>query len=274
MNEGKNASFNSVLVLSDKRSTKPSNGTLIVNGGIGIGKNIVCKEEILANELITRQNVRIGKNLYVMGTIESESMFQLDNDRIVFRKSIIGENENIRLGTPDKKWSSLDAIDIDFNRNLSGGTNTNDKPILTIDNNIKDTLVVNGSLAVLDNNLNSQLYYDQKNNIVNIKNIVEYDKKQMFKNTKYINITNVKSNIDIDNYNIVLLTLQIYANIVEIDIAASVTSSTCITKIILYDKSNDINVKLRLGKQIKYLKNIGDYVEIVTNSKSLFLKRQ
>lgn len=273
MNEGKNASFNSVLVLSDKRSTKPSTGSIIVNGGIGVNKNIVCKEEILTNELITRQNVRIGKNLYVMGTIESENMFQLDNDTLVFRKSIAGENTSISLGTPDKRWSSVNTVDIDFSQNLSGGTNTNDKPILNIDSNIKDTLVINGSLAVLGNDMNSRLYYDQKKDTVNIKNIVEYDKKQMYKNNKYMNITNIKSIINIDNYNIVFLTLQTYANNVEIVIVASPTANTGITKIIVYDKSTDTNVKLILGKQTKYLKNIGDYVEIVTNSKSLFLNR-
>ena len=278
MNEGKKESFNSAIILSIKRSTKSSNGSLVVNGGIGVGRNMYCNEEICANELISRKNTRIGGNAYVMGTIESEEMFQIIDNEIVYRKSIIPEtNKYISLGNEKNKWMSLNSLSIDSEMSLFAGTNTINKiPILNIDNDISNTVLINGNLIMTDDKTNSFMEFNQNKKYVNFNNTIGINNKMLYLNTKTINITD-DVNIDISESNRILLNV-LSMNNVKINIinkkGFESDNISAITKIV-YFSGNGKTIKLKINDKKHKLVNIGDYVDILSNlNTDLFLKKQ
>lgn len=246
MNELKNESFNTALILSEKKATKPSNGALQVRGGIGVGKNIVCEKEILANELITKKNGRIGENLYVCGTIESATMFRVSNNELIFQKTLIPDKNIYSLGDDKSPWKNLyvrtiNTTNIDIKIGSTIGTNNkNNMPIFNINKELENTTLINGNLILVDKELNSKVEYDQINNILNLNCIL---------NNK---INNIKINedklVNLNANTIILETLSMDKYVVTI-----ILDSNCnMCDIVL---GNDSNIILKYkGNKVKMTK--------------------
>ena len=161
MNEGSSQSFKSINILSQKRSSDNYSGALTVSGGVSIKKNLYVKEEIITNELITNNNARIGKNIYVMGTIESDQMFYLEkNGDMVMKRNII-PFENSDIGSYDYKWKNVYTnklhTDMLVHDNYQEVSIEDNEMIINIDSDI----------VLLDNKVN--------NGIITIKSINSYN---------------------------------------------------------------------------------------------------
>jgi len=107
MNDNTRGSFKSIVVLSGQRADNKHTGSMSINGGVNIKKNLYVKEEIVSNELITNKNARIGNNMYVMGKIESDQMFYIDTDGTMVFKQTIVPYDNCNIGTPIYKWNTV-----------------------------------------------------------------------------------------------------------------------------------------------------------------------
>ena len=100
-------------ILSKQKANDDYTGAITVSGGVGIKKNLYVKEEVVGNELLTVGNARIGKNIFVMGKIESDQMFYVDKDGTLVMKRTIVPFENCNIGTSTYKWNTLYTSDVD-----------------------------------------------------------------------------------------------------------------------------------------------------------------
>ena len=194
MNEAKRDSCYTLNVLSQQRSVNEITGSITTKGGMGVGKNIYVKDEICANEMITRNNARIGKNLYVMGTIEADDMFYLDNEfnSMVIKKNIVSNKHNnmsYDIGHSNNRWNNIFSNRLDtksistlqvntdkihINDGISIGANSyNNNSMMYIEN---DTIIMNGSIVMIDTNMVPIVKIDQtKNNV----EMIELDVKKI-----------------------------------------------------------------------------------------------
>jgi hypothetical protein len=113
MNENLIKSFKQINILSRQKANGDYTGAITVNGGVGVKKNLYVKEEIVGNELLTVGNARIGKNIFVMGKIESDQMFYVDKDETLVMKRTIVPFDNCNIGTSTYKWNTLYISDIE-----------------------------------------------------------------------------------------------------------------------------------------------------------------
>ena len=165
MNEGSSQSFKSINILSQKRSSDNYSGALTVSGGVGIKKNLYVKEEIITNELITNNNARIGKNIYVMGTIESDQMFYLEKNGDMVMKRNIVPFENSDIGSYDYKWKNVYTnklhTDMLVHDNYQEVSIEDNEMIINIDSDIVllDNKVYNGIITMKSiNSYNSVIF--------------------------------------------------------------------------------------------------------------------
>lgn len=279
MNEIDKRSFGSLKILSNKRSTKEWNGAMSVNGGIGIGKNLIVKDEILAREVITTNNARIGGNMYVMGTIESDSMFHVNEDSMEFIKSICPKNKkNVTIGTPNNRWpiiyslkldsSKIECVNLDISKEFSVGNNSiNNKPLCSIGEEFENTTILNSDFIVTGEDSQVIMYLPQDSGEMLINKI----KTGQLVHTEFQKVIVD----DVDMYitpisNVVLLDPQIDKP-ATINIKSGGDSR--IVKIVMKSDASN-NISIDIGPETKYLKHKGHYLEILeSDGEYMFIKR-
>jgi len=280
MNEIDKRSFGSLKILSDKRATKEWNGAISVNGGVGIGKNLIVKDEILARELITSNNARIGGNMYVMGTIESDSMFHVNENSIEFIKSICPKlKQEITLGNPRNRWpivyamkidsSKIECVNMDITKEFSVGNNSiNHKPLCSIGEEYENTTILNSDFIVTGEDSQVILYLAQDSGELVINKI----KTGQLVHTEFqmIVIDDVYIELIITS-NVVLLDVQIDKPI-KIKITANSKNNRLVKVVMKNNASEDVSIDI--GQETKYLRHKGHYLEILENDgEYMFIKR-
>ena len=177
-------------IISDELATDSTSGSITTNGGIGVGGNIFVNKDVSADTIHSRHN------LYV------------NND--IISTNIIPDNLNIcYIGKDYAPWDYIYANSIDINNDVSLGKNRNGEPLIKIDKNIPETLILNSDLVSRDKNGTIFFYVNQSNNCVSLNNMrvndhVIYDYNvidingdtQYIKPSKSFNIINVNNPIN------------------------------------------------------------------------------
>ena len=63
MIDNEELSCKTLEVLSKDKSTNNNNGSAVIHGGLGVCKNVYVKDELIAEELISKKNTKIGGDL-------------------------------------------------------------------------------------------------------------------------------------------------------------------------------------------------------------------
>jgi hypothetical protein len=284
MNETKIESCYTMTILSNKRSTRESIGGLVVYGGIGVGKNVVVKESITCNELITNNNAKIGKNLYVTGIIEADELYNVTDTDIMFKRNIMSSTDNYNInydiGCNKNRWNKIycNTIDskliksirisvdeLEIKDNIVMGYNEHNKnSMLYIDNN---SLVLNCDVIVVDVNMRPYMNIDQKARKMAIHNILT-------KNIEYYPQTVIlnKKNTDICiNSNILLIENKYIEPIVHFKCKSDHLVQF---RVILVKNDAESSIILDIGEDEILLGESGDYVDcIYTNHHILALNQ-
>jgi hypothetical protein len=140
-------------VLSNQSALNANSGALIVSGGVGIGKNLYVKDEIISNDIIIKGCGKIEKNLFINGEITVGEMFfvdKKDKKNIIFKKKIIPMGDiGYSIGIKEKRWDGIYGFNVDTIKlkskniltenidacgDISLGTNGINEPIVKIDN--------------------------------------------------------------------------------------------------------------------------------------------
>ena len=140
---------------------------MTTNGGVGIGRNLIVKEEVVANELITKGSGKIGKSLFVDEDITVGNMFCIDDKdklTIVFKKNIIPQTRSkYDLGDKNRRWNnifgtnidtykiksnSIVALNLDIHQGVTIGNNSDCKPVIIIDPKKTDTVIFDGLVSI------------------------------------------------------------------------------------------------------------------------------
>lgn len=149
-------SVNTLNALSENYSYNESTGAITANGGISTRKNIYVGYEVNCNELISRDDCRIGGNLYLCGDIQSKHI-KSENNNLLINKNIIPECKIYNIGSKDQKWNNIFANNITIGnsiytegKSIIFNNNTYFRPeniIIREDTNI----YINSSIIILEN---------------------------------------------------------------------------------------------------------------------------
>lgn len=161
MYKAEDKTFNTIRTLSDRRAIN-NQGSITSTGGMYIGKNIICKEDILANLLIIENLAKFAGDISVGGNIYCPNLFTFDNENIYFHKKIHLPNDTSTYYPNNNNEPSLNNSN---NTHRSIGTKEKPLPIIYCDclktNNLDITKLSiatnvsnNPSLVVEDNNIN------------------------------------------------------------------------------------------------------------------------
>ena len=185
MNECEHISMGTCKILSKEKSDSFNSGSLIVQGGIGCGKNLHVKHSILCDDIGLNENIISFKN----------------ENFIKFYNNIIPDDSSISIGNSNKSWNSIFSRNLVFKNSLVGN-NVNIQN-LNVDNNCllgsNSVLLKKGIHECLVNidSRNSQVIfkspevsfqnYENKENILNINS----------NNIEINSILNIKNNDNI-----------------------------------------------------------------------------
>lgn len=263
-----NKSVNRLSVVSETYSESCSSGALVVNGGIGVSKNMYVGEEIVTNEIIVNSCAKIEKDLFITGSITVGSMLYSKDKFIFIKKSLIPDNNSLNIGSLSSRWGKVycehtdtkyikspncQFIDVDICRSLTVGS----KPVLKIDDDNPDTVVVNGSITGVDNGRCT--YKISTNNCVST---LSTDNVQF---TKFVQckpqIEHIVDCTNVVNIHSSLLLLYVCSNSALIVCSVDNVEDNSIVKIVL--KKVCSNVELRLPNITFIFTESDQYVEFV-----------
>lgn len=227
-----NQSFGSIYILSDKESTDSYNGSLRVNGGIGVKKNIIVGEDIRAKNIIATESITARNNIYISGYLTIASTLSTLDDKIVFEKDIISSNKDsdtrYSIGTVEMRWeniyvktlncyttdtSIISTTDLNATGNIILGDKEN--PTIILDVNAPSTAIINGNMFFTDKDKKVNISYLQEQNQLYLKTKY-FDVNGLFsvnKDTRHTAVTGYMSTsiLKVNNY------LQITPQIVTIE---------------------------------------------------------
>ena len=146
-----NSTMNTLRIQSKSTCNEIGSGSLVVNGGCSIGKNLKVTEEIDANELIVKGGCVVG-DIFIKGNVKMDNIFISDdkNNVLKFNKSIVPNDKDnsdtiISLGDKGNFWDHLyvrnikvetiKGLNLDIVHNVSMGTNRNDESLVNIISN-------------------------------------------------------------------------------------------------------------------------------------------
>lgn len=155
--------FNSIRLLSERRSSK-NQGSIVTPGGIYIGKNIDCGEEIVTNELVIKKSAKIVGDISIGGKIFCQNLFVPINGIYRFEGDIVPalstnstKSTEHCLGTIKEPWDMVYAKHIKTDKMdltmMSIGPNCYGNPSFHVQNgqiNINDDLnIINPKTNVM-----------------------------------------------------------------------------------------------------------------------------
>lgn len=119
--------LNTLRVISERRAS-PNYGSIVTNGGISIAKNIDCNEDIIATNLIIRDNTKIAGDTCIGGTLYCPDVYTIDEDTIRFHRNLVPglsknpliEAERTSLGTIREPWDHVYANTLYVGKNAYG----------------------------------------------------------------------------------------------------------------------------------------------------------
>jgi len=278
MNEAKRDSCYTMTVLSRKRATSDNASALTVYGGVNVGNNMYIKNEMYAGEVVSRGNMRVSNNLYVMGTIEADKMFHVSDEEILFMKDIVPENSKTinNIGSKERWWNelyvnkintkiidvskltleSLEADDIEIGRNGS-------EPCLSVGSDI----VVNSDMSFVNREMEPFITINQNKqllstNMISLSNILFSE--QIVTVCKDFMDLELKSDLILINSKVTGATLNI--------VKSEGFEGIRVVKVVYAAGSN---VKLKHGSNSVIMEHRGEYVDcLYTGSRLYFLQKK
>jgi hypothetical protein len=228
--------FSTINILSELNANNPSTGSIVTNGGIGVGGNIFVGEEINAEEIIARKVMRVGKDLYLNGNIIIDNYLRTDNGQIIFKKTLIPDAIQC-IGTDKKRWhhvyaNNITSCDMDICGSITLGQNKKGEPLFKLDN----CLTVNTDFNIRSCDGSTIMKVSQKGKKVKVDDIVV--RGAIYSKNLFIdNFISIEPQLETLNNSINQLTVK------SSMILLSVDSST---NIVLTYKSSFINSIIRI----------------------------
>jgi hypothetical protein len=268
-------SYRNLHILSNTPASNDKTGSITVNGGIGVSRNIIVKEQLRANELVCEENCRIGGNLYVNGDVCLGELFwsHTQDTGISFKKNILLENGKT-IGEISNRCNiysnNIISKNIDISDDISLGSTDKNEPIIKIDKKIDNTLFINGDLFLIDDVLeinNILIEINRKNNRVNINIPTYFDNLIGINNLLKIVPQIVDLNKDIGKLQIKksIIILENVNTSLEID---NEIEDNVVFRIIINSFYNQINnCKILLGNNTFLFTKIGQYIDILYKKK-------
>jgi len=261
--EGEGICPNTIIVLGNQNAYNNNSGSLQVIGGASIRKNVNVGGELIANKIVCANNIIIGGELHICGTIHCDEIFKINEKNITFRYNLLPDvmnnnsNERISLGTNEKKFEEINGKQINSSTLNSYSVSTSH---LDVKNNVsigcskdkKESLI-----EINDNSMVTQLeifILSPKTKTPLLSTNIE-NNRLYINNTQIITPTDDKINV---THNIVLLDLkEIYKNI-YLDIQP-INLNNELIKIVIVNNPNNIQIEIIN----KTLQTEGDTIELV-----------
>lgn len=136
--------YNNLKILSSYLATDKS-APLHIVGGAHIGKNLYVNDDIVAKEIIIKNNLKIGKNLYIdHGIIPiNQTNSEIGKKDTRFNKIYGFYIDSIKTKSRKGEFNDLDVVG-----DISLGTNCKKEPLLKIDPKIENTIIINSNLVI------------------------------------------------------------------------------------------------------------------------------
>jgi hypothetical protein len=101
MSKPEDKTLNTIRMLSDKKASK-NQGSIVTAGGIYIGKNIECAEQIVTEDLVVKGLTKLAGDLSIGGTIYCPDLYNVDDDICRFKRNLVPAKPKIPISTCDK----------------------------------------------------------------------------------------------------------------------------------------------------------------------------
>jgi hypothetical protein len=245
-------SIHSLHILSNKQSINPNSGSLIVNGGVGINKNVYVKNEIVCNELITKNSTKICKDLHIDGCI-------------------IPHNKNQLLGTVNNKWNhmysnNITADHLDITNNISLGTTTHKLPIIKIDDDIPDTIIINGITVSRSDNGKVYFKLNKKEGSTDIYGSININ-NYICQQPQIINIEHINNNVNIDS-SLVLINIEVQG---YLSINNDLPNNCKVRFVIIESNISNPKLTIHLNDKDISLTKIDEWIEVLYYNKRFII---
>jgi len=127
-----------INVQSNERSYDFTTGSITTNGGIGVKKNIYVEEDIEADDIISRKNAKIGESLFVGNKIETSYVLPNSNS--------INSIGNVKQIWDYGYINNITSTNLDAKGEISLGANDKGEPLLSIDPELSNKIIVNSDV--------------------------------------------------------------------------------------------------------------------------------
>ena len=169
MQAGKREVMQTLRVLGRHRATRPDNGAVVVQGGIG-AQNIVT-EEAQADHFYSKGDSCFGTNIRVSDLIYADTMYNIDPETksIVYKYNLepgFKGDKRVTLGSSERRWervyanfldgtfvgavegniTDLDVTSLRVRETTGLGTNSAETAIFSTDPSFGDAAVLTGDL--------------------------------------------------------------------------------------------------------------------------------
>lgn len=112
MSGNKDKTFNTVRILSNK-GVDNKQGSVVTNGGVYVGGEIMCGQNIYCKGLLVNGTCKIANDLSVGGNIYCPNVYSVYGDNIKFRKKIIPDRDAcskinpLTIGSYKQPWETV-----------------------------------------------------------------------------------------------------------------------------------------------------------------------
>lgn len=212
MEQFNHASFNTVHCTNERQSHNSQSGAITTDGGIGVGKNIYVNKEVNSNDLIARENLRVGDSAYICNDLHVGNLCHCDSSNkhnYLFKKNIVPNEKNrYNLGENCKRWYNMystncyshklcgSVLDVDGDISLGTRSNSDNKPLIKIDPHQPDTVIFNSNILAISKDGLIFMGYDQENDMLSVGQSLQVEHNCVGINnlkTNYININSFLS---------------------------------------------------------------------------------
>lgn len=100
----------SIRILNEKIASNKQ-GSIVTAGGVFVGKNLMCIDEVVATDLIIKQNAKIANDVSIGGIMYCPELYSVDTECIKFKRNIIGI-KSISVGTVTEPIEHITATNI------------------------------------------------------------------------------------------------------------------------------------------------------------------